>query len=33
VEALTGYDGRLCAQRADHLDRDGQARIIPTSRG
>jgi 5-methylcytosine-specific restriction enzyme subunit McrC len=29
ADALTAHDGRLHAQRSDHLDRDRQARIIP----
>jgi 5-methylcytosine-specific restriction enzyme subunit McrC len=29
ADALAGHDGRLCVQRADYLDRDSQARIIP----
>jgi 5-methylcytosine-specific restriction enzyme subunit McrC len=29
ADALAKHDGRLCVQRADYLDRDSQARIIP----
>lgn len=29
ADALANRDGRICAQRSDHLDRDRHARIIP----